>query len=148
MNAALAPIEREIISRAPHDDREDRGQQLANQFVKFIGESVPLLIQVRQDFLDKRSDETICGVKTFDEYCTGVLRYSRRRIQQLIAGDNPATATHDGSAHRKPKPSEITDEQLADWEYENRIEVRKMAKNFLSSGMSPADAIGALEAIS
>ncbi len=101
--ATVAPTEREIISRSPQA-REQRGQRLANQFVKFIGEMVPLLVQVRQDFMEKPADETICGVTTFEAYCTEVLRYSRRRIQQLIQGSNPASDKHDGSANRQPKP--------------------------------------------
>src|ERR1700693_6264411 len=87
-STAIVPIEREIISRSTQA-REMRGQQLATLFVKFISDVIPLLIQVRQDFLEKPLDEAICGVKTFDEYCTGVLRYSRRRIQQIIKGQNP-----------------------------------------------------------
>lgn len=109
---AIQTSEREIISRSSQD-REERGQRLANLFVKFIGDLLPLLVQVRQDFCDKSPDETICGVRTFDEYCTGVLCYSRRRIQQLIAGQNPASGKHDGSANRKP---EWTDEKFLEWE--------------------------------
>lgn len=94
---AHAPLK---ISGSLHQEREDRAQALARMF---IGEMIPLLVQVRQDFLDKDRDETICGVKTFTEYCRGTLRYSASHIRNLIAGQNPATSKHDGSANRKPK---------------------------------------------
>jgi hypothetical protein len=90
-----------------HQDREARAQRLANLF---IGEMILLLVQVRQDFFDKEPNETICGVTTFTDYCTSILRYSEGYIRQLIKGQNPASQKHDGSAHRKPilpSPSEV-----------------------------------------
>jgi hypothetical protein len=94
----LATIEPHIICGS-QAEREERGQRLAKLF---IGEMIPLLVQVRQDFWDKGRDETICGVKTFTEYCTGILRYSEGYIRRLIQGQNPASKKHDGSDHRKP----------------------------------------------
>ena len=85
-----------------HADREARAQQLANLFV---GEMVPLLIRVRQDFLDKERDELIYNCRTFTEYCTRVLRYSESHIRRLIAGHNPAKK-FDGSRNRKPEVME------------------------------------------
>ncbi len=92
-----------------HAEREERAQRLANLF---IGEMVPLLVQVRQDFFDKEPSETICGVTTFTEYCTGVLRYSESHVRRLIKGRNPASQKHDGSAHRKPP-----EQDEPDWKY-------------------------------
>jgi hypothetical protein len=50
----LVPAERDILSRSLA--REERAQRLANEFVKFIGDTLPLLIRVRQDFLDKEPE--------------------------------------------------------------------------------------------
>jgi hypothetical protein len=97
VSAALTTVEPLKISGS-HASREERGQKLANLF---IGEMVPLLVQVRQDFLDKGRDETICGVNTFTEYCTSILRYSESHIRRLIKGQNPASEKHDGSANRE-----------------------------------------------
>jgi hypothetical protein len=143
-----ASVQREIISRSPQA-REQRGQQLASVFVKFISDCLPLLVQVRQDFFEKPSDDTICGVKTFDDYCTGVLRYSRRRIQQLIQGSNPASVKHNGSANRKPPTLPITDAEFAQYEAEYNNGIRKSAKNLLDhKGMTPTDVVGALVGMS
>jgi hypothetical protein len=89
-----------ILRGSTPADREARAQHLANLF---IGEMVPLLVQVRQDFLDKDRDELIYNCRTFTEYCTRVLRYSESHIRRLIAGHNPASKTFDGSKHRKPE---------------------------------------------
>ena len=99
MSATLTVIEPQKICGS-HKDREERSQRLASLFIR---EMVPLLVQVRQDFLDKRPDETICGVRTFTDYCTNILQYSEGYIRQLIRGQNPASSKHDGSANRKPK---------------------------------------------
>jgi hypothetical protein len=85
-----------ILRGSTPADREARAQHLANLFV---GEMVPLLVQVRQDFLDKDRDELIYDCRTFTEYCTRVLRYSESHIRRLIAGQNPATK-FDGSKNR------------------------------------------------
>lgn len=107
MSTAIVKAEPLKISGSTHQDREARAQTLAHAFanacVKFIGDHVERIIQVRQDFLDKGKDKTICGVKTFEEYCEGVLHYSASHIRSLIAGRNPATKKHDGSKNRKPK---------------------------------------------
>jgi hypothetical protein len=92
-----------LILRGSPAQREARAQQLANLFV---GEMVPLLVQVRQDFLDKDKDELIYQCRTFTDYCTRVLRYSESHIRRLIAGHNPATKTFDGSKNRKPERAE------------------------------------------
>src|SRR5271155_10325 len=91
MTAALA-VEGDIMSSSP-SGREERAQKLANLF---IGEMVPLLIQVRQDFVDKPDDEIVFNCRTWGQYCSTVLRYSERHIRRLIQGQNPA-AKHDGS---------------------------------------------------
>lgn len=88
------------ISGSTSADREARAQQLANLFV---GEMIPLLVKVRQDFLDKPKDELIYNCRTFTEYCIQVLRYSESHIRRLIAGHNPATKKFDGSKNRKPE---------------------------------------------
>lgn len=101
MSVALSPVKPLKISGSSgssHPDREARARALARLF---IGEMIPLLVQVRQDFYEKERDETICGVKTFTEYCTAVLRYSASHIRNLIAGQNPATQKHNGSANRR-----------------------------------------------
>lgn len=85
-----------ILRGSTPADREARAQHLANLFV---GEMVPLLVQVRQDFLDKGNDELIYECRTFTEYCTR-LRYSESHIRRLIAGRNPATK-FDGSKNRR-----------------------------------------------
>lgn len=85
------------ILRGSHADREARAQHLANLFV---GEMIPLLVQVRQDFLDKDREELIFNCRTFTQYCTQVLRYSEAHIRRLIAGHNPAKK-FDGSGNRK-----------------------------------------------
>jgi hypothetical protein len=87
-------IERDISSSS---EREERAQRLATLF---IGEMVPLLIQVRQDFYDKKTDELIFGCRTWEDYCQSVLQYSKRHINRLIQGQNPATK-FDGSQNRK-----------------------------------------------
>jgi hypothetical protein len=92
-----------ILRGSMRTDREARAQRLANLFV---GEMVPLLIQVRQDFLNKDRDELIYNCRTFTDYCTRVLRYSESHIRRLIAGHNPATKTFDGSKNRKPEAIE------------------------------------------
>ena len=89
-----------ILRGSTPADREARAQQLANLFV---GEMVPLLVQVRQDFLDKDKDDLIYNCRTFTEYCTRILRYSESHIRRLIAGHNPATKKFDGSMNRKPE---------------------------------------------
>jgi hypothetical protein len=91
-----------ILRGSVHEDREARAQHLANLFV---GEMVPLLVQVRQDFLDKGRDELIYNCRTFTEYCNRVLRYSESHIRRLIAGHNPAKK-FDGSRNRKPEVME------------------------------------------
>jgi hypothetical protein len=92
-----------ILRGSVQADREARAQHLANLFV---GEMVPLLVQVRQDFLDKQKDELIYHCRTFTEYCTRVLRYSESHIRRLIGGHNPAKK-FDGSRNRK---SEVIDD--------------------------------------
>jgi hypothetical protein len=96
MRAARQPL---ILRGSTPADREARAQQLANLFV---GELVPLLVQVRKDFLEKERDELIFNCKTFTQYCNQVLRYSESHIRRLIAGHNPATEIFDGSQNRKP----------------------------------------------
>jgi hypothetical protein len=149
MGTSLATIERDKMS-CSHKDREKRGQQLANTFVKFIGEMIPLLVQVRKDFLDKEMAETICGASTFTEYCTGVLRYSERHILRLISGQNPAGDKHNGSANRKkPEPHPVTDEELAQYEKNHHNDITKTTKNLLGKkGMTPEDVVGALVGMS
>lgn len=99
MNISVSMREPLILRGSPAH-REARAQQLANLFV---GEMVPLLVQVRQDFLDKDKDELIFNCRTFTQYCAQVLRYSESHIRRLIAGHNPATKTFDGSKNRKPE---------------------------------------------
>ena len=94
--AKAEPLKMSASSKAK--DREKRARRLANIFV---GEMIPLLVQVRQDFLDKPKNELILGCKTFTTYCRTVLRYSPSHIRRLIAGQNPATAKHDGSKKRR-----------------------------------------------
>ncbi|HEV2523320.1 MAG TPA: hypothetical protein VGT24_13150 [Candidatus Acidoferrales bacterium] len=114
---ALVKEEPRILRGSTPADREARGQQLANLVIR---EMVPLLVQVRQDFLDKDQSELICGCRTFTEYCNGVLHYSESHIRRLIAGHNPATK-FDGSKNRKPdmpQPpavAELTVKDLMDW---------------------------------
>jgi len=99
---AIVTSEPRILSGSTHADREARAQRLADKFVTFVSEAVPLLIQVRRDFLDKDRDEVIYNCRTFTEYCTTVLRYSESHIRRLIAGHNPATKKFDGSKNRQP----------------------------------------------
>jgi hypothetical protein len=94
-----------ILRGSTPADREARAQHLANLFV---GEMVPLLVRVRQDFFDKEKDELIYNCRTFTDYCTRVLRYSESHIRRLIAGHNPATPKFDGSANRKLEAVEDT----------------------------------------
>jgi hypothetical protein len=70
--SAIALIEQEPlkISGSTSADREARAQQLANLFV---GEMLALLVQVRQDFLDKPKHELVYNCQTFTEYCVRVL---------------------------------------------------------------------------
>jgi len=89
-----------VLRGSVQAEREARAQQLANLFV---GEMVPLLVRVRQDFFDKDTEELIFNCRTFTEYCTRVLRYSESHIRRLIAGHNPATRKFDGSRNRKPQ---------------------------------------------
>jgi hypothetical protein len=91
-----------ILRGSTPADREARAHQLASLF---IGEMIPLLVQVRQDFLDKGKNESIYGCQTFTEYCTKVLRYPESHIRRLIAGHNPATK-FDGSKNRRPELTE------------------------------------------
>jgi hypothetical protein len=92
-----------ILRGSTPADREARAQHLANLFV---GEMVPLLVRVRQDFLDKDRNELIYNCRTFTDYCTRVLRYSESHIRRLIAGHNPATKRFDGSKNRAPEAIE------------------------------------------
>jgi hypothetical protein len=102
--AITAPTQEPLILRGSTPaDREARAQHLADLFV---GEMVPLLIRVRQDFFDKHKDEMIYNCLTFTQYCTRVLRYSESHIRRLIAGHNPATKRFDGSKNRAPEPIE------------------------------------------
>ncbi len=94
-----------ILRGSTHADREARAEHLANLFV---GEMVPLIVQVRQDFFDKDKDELIYDCRTFTEYCTRVLHRSESHIRRLIAGRNPATKKFDGSRNRKPERAEDT----------------------------------------
>lgn len=112
MSTSLAVLEPQKICGS-HQDREERAQRLASLF---IGEMIPLLVQVRQDFFDKEPAETICGVTTFTEYCTSILRYSEGHIRHLIKGQNPASDKHDGSAHRKKELGQ------PDWSYETYLD--------------------------
>jgi hypothetical protein len=91
-----------LISSGSHTDREERARTLVTLFVKFLSDHVDLLVQVRQDFLDKPVAETIMGCKTFGEYCRTVLHYSESHIRRLLAGRNPASAIFDGSKNRVP----------------------------------------------
>jgi hypothetical protein len=95
-----------ILRGSTPADREARAQHLANLFV---GEMVPLLIQVRQDFLDKPKGELIYECRTFTEYCTRVLRYSESHIRRLIAGHNPATK-FDASKNRRVALADAKDD--------------------------------------
>lgn len=89
-----------ILSGSSHADREARAKTLVTLFVKFLSDHIDLLVQVRQDFLDKPKTETIIGCLTFGEYCKNVLHYSESHIRRLIAGRNPATRIFDGSKYR------------------------------------------------
>jgi hypothetical protein len=53
--------------------------------------------------MDKGSDETICGCRTFTEYCKNVLRASPSHIRNLIAGQNPAAKFAAKKPHKKFK---------------------------------------------
>jgi hypothetical protein len=90
------------IMRSSPADREGRAKALAGAFTKFIGEHIDLLVQVRQDFLDKDRNDSIMGCKTFTEYCTSVLHYSEGHISKLIKGKVPGASKFDGTANRKP----------------------------------------------
>ncbi len=90
--------------------RDVRAAELATMF---HGTLLPLLVQVRQDFLDKDAGELINGCSTWGEYCSNVLHYSESHVRRLIAGNNPATAKHDGSTKRKSPATEPTGEAAA-----------------------------------
>ena len=83
--------------------REQRATTLADHFVKFISEHIDLLVQVRQDFIDKDKNEAIMGRKTWTEYCASVLHYSESHIRNLIAGRVTDAAKHNGTQNRKPR---------------------------------------------
>jgi len=120
-NQAIVPTAKaEPIKMSGPRDREMRARDLAAAFndacVKFIDAYKPDIVQVRKDFLEKGKNETICGVKTFSEYCERVLRYSYSHIRRLIAGQNPATSKHDGSKNRivnAPRVERVTTETAA-----------------------------------
>jgi hypothetical protein len=93
-----------ILSASPAvDPREERARRLGEKYVKFVGDLVPEIVVVRQDFMEKASDETIFGCKTFTEYCTMVLRTSTSHIRRLIAGQNPASKFAAKKPHKKFK---------------------------------------------
>jgi hypothetical protein len=102
---------------------------------------IPHVIELRERFNSRpRGAANIAGCQTWTEFCEKKLDRKIRAVQTAIAAfTNPAVAPKP-----KSRPSEITDEQLENYEYANRIEVRKLAKNFLDSGMPSEDAIGAL----
>lgn len=127
------------ISTSPRAEREQRGQSLAKDFVKFIGDMVPRIIQTRQDFLDREPDETICGVTTFRDYCTGVLDYSHSHIRNLIAGQTPASEKYSSK-----KPTQVTADEFAN--YEKTPEGEKICSTAINllKKMEPADVVGAL----
>jgi hypothetical protein len=89
---AITPQPLEISGSSA--DRETRAQTLATLFVKFVSDHVDLLVQVRQDFLNKPKSETIMGCHSWGEYCRNVLHYSESHIRSLIADKNPATLVH------------------------------------------------------
>jgi hypothetical protein len=127
MNTAIVRPEPLKISTSPiqtQDPREQRALSLALKYVKFIGDLVPEIIEVRQDFLDKGDDETICGCRTFTEYCTKVLRASASHIRNLIAGQNPANKFSAKNPHRRFRK---TNRQIADEgaERQHAIEVQE-----------------------
>jgi hypothetical protein len=109
-SAAIPLLNEPLKMSGSHADRESRAQTLVTLFVKFLSDHIDLLVQVRQDFLDKETDATIMGCKTFGEYCKNVLHYSESHIRRLLAGRNPATATFNGQPQKKflenhPKPT-------------------------------------------
>src|SRR6059036_800355 len=60
---------RQPLKMSGHADREARAKELVTLFVKFLGDHVDLIVQVRRDFLVKPKTETIMGCHTFGEYC-------------------------------------------------------------------------------
>ena len=94
------------LKNSPHADREDRARALVAAWggtVKdFVFAHYAEIIQVREDFLNKAKSKTICGCKTWEEYVTQKLNCSRQQMRSLLAGSNPATAIHDGTANRQP----------------------------------------------
>jgi hypothetical protein len=81
-------------------ERDARAQELANRFIKFVTDLVPLLVQVRKDFLEKHRDEVIYNCKTWGQYCETVLNYSQQHINRLIRDGSPAAKP------RLPKPEQ------------------------------------------
>ena len=102
VRTAEPPAYEPLILSGSHAEREARARTLVTLFIKFLGDHVDLIVQVRQDFLDKPKTETIMGCSTFGEYCRSVLHYSESHIRRLIAGRNPATKIFDGSKNRIP----------------------------------------------
>jgi hypothetical protein len=91
---STAIVTQPLISSGSRADREARAKTLATLFVKFLGDHVDLLVQVRQDFLGKPKGETIMDCHTWGQYCANVLHYSESHIRSLIAERNPATLIH------------------------------------------------------
>jgi hypothetical protein len=78
--------------------------------------SMPILIELRQRFLDKEKDETIGGFSSWKTFCPSPdgLNHSCSYVRQLIRNNgavNPA-AKHDGSKNNKRL--KISNKQLAD----------------------------------
>lgn len=103
------------------DPRDERAKLLATKYVTFVDELVPEIIEVRRDFMEKGSDETICGCKTFTDYCLNVLRTSTSHIRRLISGQNPA------AKFSAKKPFKKSNRQLAEdgTERQHVIELRQ-----------------------
>jgi hypothetical protein len=95
------------FKNSPHADREFRAMALAEAWGGTVKEFVLAhhaeIIQVREDFLHKAKSKTICGCETWDTYVAQKLNCSPQHMRRLLAGDNPATAIHDGSSNRQPK---------------------------------------------
>lgn len=141
MSTALVPVERANFACSPRDMSDDSLVAIVIAGWQQFHNLIPHVIELRERFNSRpRGAANIAGCQTWTEFCEKKLDRKIRAVQTAIAAfTNPRVLPKP-----KSKSSEITDEQLENYEYTNRIEVRKLAKNFIDSGMSSEDAIGAL----
>src|SRR5260370_40660887 len=127
-NRKLAQIEPEetSASRAAYMTNEELLARVQGAFQK-IADEMPCILELRARFArQKRGSASICGCRSWEEFCTKRLHRTPRRIRQVLAAytddDGPGANSADGKHVTAVTVPGVFRVLLADppWNYGNR----------------------------